>query len=405
MLGGLTPVGHLLAENPLDHLDVVVSILEFLDWRDLQIGALGLCRKLRHIVLRSEFYLYSNLLRYARVDLRCSASSVEESLLVGNATLATFLRLQQRPDVEVQSDGSPMLDHLAMRRRLLEESATSEPVASSDPQLVKQRALQSHVVHAMKRLYVRSQRFSARRATCYATGNSCYCLSRAQHRVPQADMMSFPSGVHLLPKYRKDETSVSLSQSHCNSYLIDDHQYAFVRTMNSGQLIMVDLGNDQICKRFKGHTATVTSVCPLFRDPFAKRSLLLADHSAGLRRLISSSSDGASSVPDVIRMFKRGHVQASSMFNSRVLTSSADATLRVWNFGERSGDEHCLATLRGHTGSVNSVKANYARDAAVSVGHFGDLFLWDLHTGRSVFHNTVHQSMSACVCPDLPFST
>jgi len=64
---------------------------------------------------------------------------------------------------------------------------------------------------------------------------------------------------------------------------------------------------------------------------------------------------------------------------SRVVSSSADGTIRVW-----SRDGACEAVLTGHTGPVHAVAVDVLGERAVSGGADGTVRLWDVASGEVV---------------------
>ncbi len=64
---------------------------------------------------------------------------------------------------------------------------------------------------------------------------------------------------------------------------------------------------------------------------------------------------------------------------SRVVSSSADGTIRVW-----SRDGACEVVLSGHTGPVHAVVVDVRGERAVSGGADGTVRVWDLESGQAI---------------------
>jgi WD40 repeat protein len=77
----------------------------------------------------------------------------------------------------------------------------------------------------------------------------------------------------------------------------------------------------------------------------------------------------------------RGHndyVSCFSFYHSKIVTGSADSTLKVWNAHKSTP----LATLQGHTGVVQCLQFNEVRIASGATDGFAKL--WDVGTGITV---------------------
>ena len=82
----------------------------------------------------------------------------------------------------------------------------------------------------------------------------------------------------------------------------------------------------------------------------------------------------------------------------RILSTSNDNTLRLWNVADGS----CLLTLKGHTNWVNA--AQFSPDGRYIISGSSDktLRLWDAATGRLIYTIAAHEGnvVSVAFSPD-----
>jgi WD40 repeat protein len=136
--------------------------------------------------------------------------------------------------------------------------------------------------------------------------------------------------------------------------LINSKHYALISTMHSPIFHIFNLDNARIERSFRGHQGTVNDVDVMCTDPF----------------WIGRHQENAA-----IGMGTLLHNTSSTSFNNRVISSSSDGTLKIWNMQTAA----CLITLKdGHEGSVYSVRCTSDHSKAISSGHDGTIALWDL---------------------------
>jgi small GTP-binding protein len=97
---------------------------------------------------------------------------------------------------------------------------------------------------------------------------------------------------------------------------------------------------------------------------------------------------------DLIRSLKghNGSVTAVLLSGDRVLTASADTTIRLWNSGNR-----CLRVFEGHSKAVNSLAINCDQLTVLSSSDDGTIRLWKIATGECLQVFEAHTSLVSCL--------
>jgi WD40 repeat protein len=170
------------------------------------------------------------------------------------------------------------------------------------------------------------------------------------------------SSCFFLPKRSQrsfSRTTLTGDERWSHEVLTNDAPYILFSHFHDGSIHLLNAKTHKIEKSYAGHTSTVLDVQPMCYS----------------QNHITSSPVGLGQQLNVQSMNT-----SSSLFNDRLISSSNDKTIRVWNMMNGL----CMAVLTGHSSAVYSVRCSYDLKNAISGSHDKSIRLWDLQTGTCV---------------------
>jgi len=156
------------------------------------------------------------------------------------------------------------------------------------------------------------------------------------------------------------------------STLVNDHHYAIISTILSPVFHIVNLNTSKIERSFHGHRDVVNDIDAMCSDPF----------------WIARNQGGGIGQGTML------HKTSSTSFNNRVLSASADSSIKIWNLMTGS----CQATLKnGHQRGAYSVRGTLDQQMAISSGSDGSVCLWDCNQGVLLRCDKPHSNIAYSV--------
>eukprot|EP00500_Bicosoecida_sp_ms1_P004052 CAMPEP_0203807038 /NCGR_PEP_ID=MMETSP0115-20131106/839_1 /ASSEMBLY_ACC=CAM_ASM_000227 /TAXON_ID=33651 /ORGANISM="Bicosoecid sp, Strain ms1" /LENGTH=2508 /DNA_ID=CAMNT_0050715707 /DNA_START=176 /DNA_END=7698 /DNA_ORIENTATION=- len=160
---------------------------------------------------------------------------------------------------------------------------------------------------------------------------------------------------------------------------------------DDGYLWLWDIASGKKLRRMRGHSEAVTCM--------VTHTDVVAGTPASPDRRPTSSGIAAAAARAKGRSRKS---KLTALTGVLVITGSADQTIRVWALGERRA---LLHTLRGHTGSINTVVVVPNSWYVASASSDQTVRVWDLRTGRLKMEMHDHFGSVQCVLPVPAVST
>eukprot|EP01080_Neovahlkampfia_damariscottae_P002437 gene2437-3148_t len=163
--------------------------------------------------------------------------------------------------------------------------------------------------------------------------------------------------------FNKEEKEIS------NNLTNDTNEYFMINSsIFSNYFDILSINNNNLIKRFEGHSGGIIETITLFSNPFENILNLQKNNNINLIETTFEESN-------------------SNLFNNRIISSSTDLSIKIWNFK----NEKCISTIYPNHTSY-TIKHCLNKTCLISGSHESNLKLFDLNTLKLLDESNDHLS-------------